>query len=1257
MIWFTLLLFAVSFFASVLLAPKPELENARPGKLGDIQWPIASEGTPIPVIFGKVRIRNPNCIWYGDYKTNALKKKVKTGVFSSERVTVGYRYHVGFDLALCCGPGVRLTKIWVEKKTLWQSGIGAGPGQSLVSISAGNIFGGSKRGGGFAGTAYFYGGEFDQVRNSYLGVAVEADVPAYVGVAHIVFQRPYIGTSPQLRPLSFQVERYPDNLGLDPGDLEIDDDLNPMEILYSALTEEWGGINADPTDIDTASWITAGATLATEGNGMSLLISNINTGKSIAEEVLRQIDGILYQDPATGKIKVKLIREDYDIGSLLHFDESNLLGVQDFSRTSWAETFNQVRVKFTNRNKKYETSTAFVQDMANINVQGRVRSASYSFPGCTKGILAVTLATRELAQGSVPLFRATLLVNREALQLRPGDPFLWSWAPYGLSEVVMRVQRFSSGTQMNGQVVMEVIQDQFAASTVLYDSVESLWDEVDRTAVDITDYAVFECPYWILQQLNEWLFDIEADKSYLWGLARDPGLMQTYDMATSDDVFVSDIVASINQPNFTPSAKLASRIPFVQGQPTGIIDKIIITDVDPEQQSFDWTWQDDKALDDTEASDIRSRGDNLMVIGGEIFSYEDFNHLGNGVYELLTVYRALLDTQFETHEEDDVVWFLNGVDWLGWQDPRDDVDIIYYKFISYSDQDGQDIGDVTMHQITTNQRYDRPAPPDKIYLDGTRCPIQIVGLNAFDITAFTRRDRTYESIQLYNDSGSSEEVGTTYTARFYLDDVLINEQTGLTYASLPISFTGLSGVGIGRVELTAVLSTLESWTADFVQFWFAYYPNLSSELVNNGSFESSIVVGWTIVDGGWQDEGTDYPLEPIVTLDDPTAEQHGETKLTGDHELTQSVNVTSYQGQAAIFRTWKGALDDTVGSQIKIELIQSPSTVLDTLTTPLTTPTWGEWEMIEFPISISSNTDEVKITLLADAAGATFDEVSLKANSVSVQTAEKYDNLTGLTILGAWGLRQMDSGYSGALVRVRDTFDDSEFDVGQDEDGNLEMFMTMGEARVVRLYDQSGNGCHLDPITEAEQPLLRYGTSPTGRPFIKFTAGETLRDITAAGTSLPYMVARPNMSLVIGPRDTEGNDYIAIVPHEDGAHTTPYYRWGMTTGSNDWRFRFNDASRVDAGAGDPDTTLSVFFADAQNGALYHNDDGTAVDTWTAADTTWPNDTRVRIAETAIGSLPWDGEFYELCIFSGNISAGDRQTIMEDLGDYWLNISV
>jgi len=1246
MIWFTLIMFAVSFFASVFLTPKPDLENARPGKLGDIRWPIADEGSPVPIIFGRVRLRSPNCIWYGDFRTRATKKKVKTGMFSSEKVTTGYRYYVGFHLALCLGPGVVLKKIWCEKKLLYQTGVGLGPAPTGFSISKSGIFGGSKRGGGFAGYCTYYGGEFSQARNSYLESAIGADVPGYAGIAHIVFHRPYIGTSPSLRPLSFELERYPDELGLDPGDLLIGDDLNPMEVLYAALTESWGGVGADPSSIDTTSWIAAGATLATEGNGMSFVVSAANDAKSIVEEVLRQIDGILYQDPETGKIVVKLIREDYVIEDLPVFNESNVHAVRDFSRTSWAETVNQVRATFTYRDKKYEKASAFAQDMANINMQGRIRSATMSFPGCTEGSTAVKLATRELSQLSVPLFKAALEMNREGSQLRPGDPFVFSWDDYGLSNIVMRCQRFNLGELLNGKIVVDVLQDKFAASNTLYTGPEdTLWDEIPRTVVPITDFKVMECPYWILQQVRD--LEIPADSSFLWGLARNPGEMQTYDFVTSDDSFVDDLAVDLDQPNFTHSALLDGDLHTNMGQPNGVLDKITVRETDPSPDDYFGWWEEEDILEDTDTSGVRE-GRNLCVINGELFAYETHTSLGDGVYELKTVRRALLDTQFENHVDGDVIFFLSSLDWWS-RNYRDDQDIIYYKFLSYSDQDAQDINDVVASNITTDQRYDRPLPPDMLEIESIRCPIEVVGQNTVDITDFYQRNRTSpDQVVLVNDSSDTPEGSTTYNARLYLDGVELEEKTGLTYASLPIQFTGVEGAGVVRVELEAEVGGLASWTPDLVEFNFAYYQNLSSELVTNGDFESG-TSGWVPVGGSWSGETTEYPLDPI-----PPGTDHAQSTSGG---LWQDVSVGSYGGSAGVFRIYRGGLNDTSTSQVILEL-RTGIALLDTISTPLEAPAdVGKWGLIEIPVPIHSTATILRIKLEAGGADAVFDNASFKANTVSPTTAMKYDTISGLTVVGAWGLRQLDSGYSGPLVTIRDTYDDSEIDLYADTDGNLEWWYTKGEARVVVLYDQSGNGAHLEPESDSEQPRLRHSLSETGRPCIDFEGGtESLFD-TVASTSRPYMVTRPNCCFAIGPKETTGNDYIMTIPHNDAGHVSPYFRWGMVTDSTGWIIGVNGSIGTDPGNNPSNSGKNVWFLDYQQGEGYHNDDVTSVKSWTPADITYPNNTRLRFAETPTGSLEWDGDFHELCIFTGTISAADRKTIMEAVALYWFALSV
>jgi len=58
---------------SAYFAPKPQ--NPKPGGLGDIKVPTASEGKSIPVLFGTRDISDPNVVWYGDLKTVAVKSK------------------------------------------------------------------------------------------------------------------------------------------------------------------------------------------------------------------------------------------------------------------------------------------------------------------------------------------------------------------------------------------------------------------------------------------------------------------------------------------------------------------------------------------------------------------------------------------------------------------------------------------------------------------------------------------------------------------------------------------------------------------------------------------------------------------------------------------------------------------------------------------------------------------------------------------------------------------------------------------------------------------------------------------------------------------------------------------------------------------------------------------------------------------------------------------------------------------------------
>lgn len=803
MIWFTIALFALSFLAAALLAPKPQVENQRPQTLDDLSFPQASENAPVALLLGSCRQKGPNTQWYGDFESVPITKKIKTGLFSSKRVTVGYKYYIGLALGMCLGPNVVLKRIWMDKDEVW-SGT-AGPAATSLSINKPSLFGGEERGGGFVSTMKFYGGSFAQAQDPYLAGQVAPDeIPGYVGRAYLVFEKAYIGTSAQLRTMSFELARYTNGLGLAGGIEQVGDDMNPAEMLYQILTLKWGGLGVSVDDIEVSSFTASAQTLFDEGNGMSLLITRANAGSTAIEEVLRQIDGVLYQDPTTGKIVLELIRSDYDVGDLPVFDPDNVVEIRSFSRGSWSDTYNQVRVSFTNRGNKFEQGTAVAQDMANINSQGRLRSTNLSFPGVTDPALAVDLATRELAQLSVPLFKASMEVNRSGAQLRPGDPFILSWPDYGIVQVVMRVQRFNFGELVDGRIVLDCVQDEFAVNQTIFAPPEdSLHETVDRTAVPITSAVVAEVPYWMMQQQDFIpLPPSAANRTFLMVPARKPGTYQQGYTATIEQG--GDSAVAVDHDLYSDTAVLETAFDRLAGFSTGTMASMLIS---APSDGGDWL---------VAASTTATKaGSNLFLLAGELMSFETVTDNGNGTWTLGNVRRGLLDSRAVDHSAGEILYLLTAdpiseSEWAG-------TTAVVAKLQSFTDRDETTYADADTFGLTPNRRYERPLPPDYLTVGSSRAPATLVTVGPHTID-WRPRSRLNTEVRSENDSADTEEAGVTYTLRVYLNGTIQSGKTQTGLASPTASTTLTSGWnGTVRFEVASVRDGLESRTAGFIE--------------------------------------------------------------------------------------------------------------------------------------------------------------------------------------------------------------------------------------------------------------------------------------------------------------------------------------------------------------------------------------------------------------------------------------------------------
>ncbi len=107
-----------------------------------------------------------------------------------------------------------------------------------------------------------------------------------------------------------------------------------------------------------------------------------------------------------------------------------------------------------------------------------------------------------------------------------------------------------------------------------------------------------------------------------------------------------------------------------------------------------------------------------------------------------------------------------------------------------------------------------------------------------------------------------------------------------------------------------------------------------------------------------------------------------------------------------------------------------------------------------------------------------------------------------LDVLGsaqaAYGLNKLRDAYSGSAIRVRRSSDNTESDIGFNEDGTFDSaafttFIGVGNGFCTTLYDQSGGGRNLTQATTSLQPQVvlldgEYVLSCTGGDFLQNTS-------------------------------------------------------------------------------------------------------------------------------------------------------------------------
>ena len=657
--WWYVVYWVAMLIVSDILRPKPNVQDAKAASADEANMPTASSTAPIPVVFGKCRLRNPNVVWYGDYYTAPIKKRAGKGGFLGTGKTtwqvVGYRYYWGQHLALCHGP-VTLHKVWAEERLVW-SGTNTGGG---FTIDNEGLYGGEDQGGGLAALINFLPGDSAQAKDPYLVQKLGSDVPAYRGVASIVWYGPsmnisyaapifgiplttqkasgYIGTSAAPRPLTVEVSRYPQQLNA--AEAKIGEDANPIECIYECLTTDpngpdgWG-MGLAPSMINTTAFLAAAHQCYTEGFGISFAWAEQTPIEDVIKEICKTIDAVCFRDFRSGLWTLKLMRGGYNTDTLPVLDVSNILELENYSQTGIDGTVNEAKVNYLDRSQNYKSMPAQAQDLANMRTQGEVISSTMTMKMITTAALADRVANRELLAQSTALSKADLICNRSAYAFSPGDLFVLNWDPLGITKMVVRVAKSAIGMPNANRIRLSVIQDIFALGTSTFMVGGGTgWTDPIADPVPITNQKLAELPYFLNTD--------ETQASYMVCAERPNTGCVTFEvwekLQAETDYTYRDTCLSYT--------------------PVGVLGQVYIGKSTIDAAGFTISGGVDIGMLDGAAPDEMRAGRNVaMWDTGEFFAFEGITNNLDGTFTITGIWSGLFDTIPTTHNAGEKIWF------------------------------------------------------------------------------------------------------------------------------------------------------------------------------------------------------------------------------------------------------------------------------------------------------------------------------------------------------------------------------------------------------------------------------------------------------------------------------------------------------------------------------------------------------------------------------------------------------------------------
>jgi len=597
---------------------------------------------------------------------------------------------------------------------------------------------------------------------------------------------------------------------LQPGDELVNgNDANPMNVIFEVMTNTDWGLSIPGSDIDLANFRASAATLAAEGNGVSWLLDSATRASEVVGEIERQIDGTVYLDRSDGLFKVALIREVTSPVGLPVFDVSNVVEIEDFSRTAYEETTNEARARYISRAKDYVETYASAQDLANVQIQQHTVHVESQWPGVKDDDLANSIVWRELRTLSWPLSQGVFIANRDAEKMNIGDAFVLDWAPLGIAGLICRVKNLDLGNLQKNQVRVDFIQAIFSAEAGSYTSPPgSLWTRPSQDALPADPEFLIETPYGLTQSVG----------IYVGAVAGRPS-GQTIQYEINADLAGGVSYSPLSPPEdlFTPVGTLAAALD--RGETNGFQDAtgFIVDGV-----------ADLDELVSATAAELEA-GQNVCIIDSEVLLFSTVTDLGGNQWQLSDVIRGALDSIPAAHSINAPVYFISyGLGNVGLRTSDGNVTA---KLLTETLFDKLTLGEASQLTIATGSRAAKAYPPANVQINagktgGGNFPTLVNG-SPLAITWANRDKFSQPFATAWDDASIQQENFSGFNVR-------VIERVGFTTVAeaSAIPGAGFNAQGYADDELTDLYrvqvesvnqaGVSQTWEVDFTVQGYGY---------------------------------------------------------------------------------------------------------------------------------------------------------------------------------------------------------------------------------------------------------------------------------------------------------------------------------------------------------------------------------------------------------------------------------------------------